>query len=206
LSNEKKDYSFEFVTLGGRVLAGKEVLILYGTRYGSTEGISEKMAEIMKGNEVKVDLFNLKSTPEREVPAFDQYDGLLIGTGIKVGQWTKEVKEFVKKRKEGLNLFNAPKGFFVSSGYAADPEMYEKVKIEYTRDALDKIGVKIDYFDAFGGLMDFTETSRMSWLDKKILKKAAENDPKIDPRGWNDLRDWKQIEKFTLGFIDLLQD
>jgi len=187
-------------------LAGKNVLILYGTRYGSTEGISEKMAEILKANEVKVDLFNLQATPEKEIPAFDPYDGILIGTGIKMGQWTKEVKEFVKRKRDELNSYKTPKGFFVSSGYAADPGMYEKVKIEYTKDALDKIGVKIDYFDAFGGLMDFTETSRMSWLDKKILKKVAESDPKIDPSGWNDLRDWKQIEKFTLGFIDLLQD
>lgn len=93
----------------------------------------------------------------------------------------------------------------MSSGYASDPDMYEKVKIEYTKDVLDRIGVKIDYFDAFGGLMDFTNSSKMSWLDKRILKSVAKNDPKIDPNGWNDLRDWKQIKNFALGFIDLLQ-
>ena len=186
-------------------MIGKKVLILYGTRFGSTEGISENMAEVLKEKEVEVDIFNLKTTPEKEIPPFDKYDGILIGTGIKIAQWTKEVKEFVTKKKNELNSFKNPKGFFVSSGYAADPEMYEKVKIEYTKDVLDKIGVKIDYFDAFGGLMDFTKSSRMSWLDKKILKSVAKSDPKIDSNGLNDLRDWKQIEKFTLGFIDLLQ-
>jgi len=186
-------------------LTGKKVLIVYGTRYGSTEGITERMADLLREKGREVHILNLKTTPERKIPALNQYNGLLIGTGIKVGQWTKEVKEFVEARKDELNSFKKPKGFFVSSGYAADPEKYEKVKIEYTQDALDKIGVKVDCFDAFGGLMDFTKSSRMGWLDKKILKSVAKNDPKIDSRGWNDLRDWKQIERFTLGFNDLIQ-
>lgn len=186
-------------------MTGKKVLILYGTRYGSAEGISEKMADLLREKGAEVDIFNLKTTPEKDIPAFNHYEGILVGTGIKMGQWTKEVKDFVTGKKEELNSFKGRKGFFVSSGYAADPEMYEKVKIEYTKDALGKIGVKIDYFDAFGGLMDFTKSSKMSWLDKKILKSVAKNDPKINLDGWNDLRDWKQIEKFIMGFIDFLQ-
>jgi len=185
-------------------MAGKKVLIVYGTRYGSTEGISEKMAELLRGKGAEVDIFSLKTTAEKEIPKFDHYDGILIGTGIKMGQWTKEVKDFVTKKKEELNSFNGPKGFFVSSGYAANPKMYEKVKNEYTKDALEKTGVKVDSFDAFGGLMDFTKSSRMNWLDKRILKSVAKNDPQISLDGCNDLRDWKQIERFTLGFIDLL--
>ena len=186
-------------------MISKKVLLVYGTRYGSAEEISEKMADLLREKGAEVDIFNLKTTPEKEIPAFNNYDGILVGTGIKMGQWTKEVKDFVTAKKEELNSFKGHRGFFVSSGYAADPEMYEKVKIKYTKDALDKIGVKIDYFDAFGGLMDFTKSSRMSWLDKKILKSVAKNDPKINLNGWSDLRDWQQIEKFILGFIDFLQ-
>ncbi len=29
-------------------MSGKKVLIVYGTRYGSAEGISEKMADLLK--------------------------------------------------------------------------------------------------------------------------------------------------------------
>jgi len=186
-------------------LTGTKILIVYGTRFGSTEGISEKIADMLKEKEMEVNIFNLKTTLKKEIPAFDRYGSILIGTGIKMGQWTKEVREFVTEKKDELNSFQNPKGFFVSSGYAADPDMYEKVKIEYTKYVLDRIGVKIDYFDAFGGLMDFTNSSKMSWLDKRILKSVAKNDPKIDPNGWNDLRDWKQIKNFALGLIDLLQ-
>lgn len=178
---------------------------MFGTRFGSAEGIAEKMAEIIKESGVGVDVFNLKTTHDKDIPDFEQYDGILIGTGIKIGQWTKEVKEFVAKKKGELNAFSGAKGFFVSSGYAADPDMYEKVKKEYIQDVLGKIGAKIEYFEAFGGLMDFTKSSRMSWLDKKVLKKVAKNDPKINLEGWNDLRDWKQIENFTLGFLEQIK-
>ena len=180
----------------------KKVLILFGTRFGSAEGIAEKMAEILREKGICVDTFNLKTTPDKNIPELDRYDGILIGTGIKIGQWTKEVRGFLTQNKDKLNVFAGPKGFFVSSGYAADPDKYEKFKFEYTQDALDKIGVKIDYLEAFGGLMDFTKSSRMSWLDKTVLKKVAKNDPKINLEGLNDLRDWNQIEKFTLGFLN----
>jgi len=182
----------------------KKVLIFFGSRFGGTEGISEKMAEILQEKGVTATVLDLKKTSQSELPDFSAYDGILIGSGIKVGQWTKVVKEFVSDNKDKLNDFQGASGFFVSSGYAADPEMYEKVKIEYTRDTLNKLGVKIDHVEAFGGLMDFTKSSRMSWMEKKLLQQVAKKDPKMDLKGWNDLRDWDKIEDFTLGFVELL--
>ncbi len=184
----------------------KKVLIVYGTRYGSTEGTSEKIAEILKENEINVDIYNLKATPKKEIPNINNYNGVIIGSSIKIGQWTKDVKEFVSNQKESLNSFKGKLGFFVSSGYAALPDMYEKVKTEYTKDALVKLGVeKLDHFDAFGGLMDFTKNSRMSWLEKKLLKMVGkQTGQKEDPKEYNDLRDWKQIEEFANGFLNIL--
>jgi menaquinone-dependent protoporphyrinogen IX oxidase len=180
------------------------VLILYGTRYGGTQGIAEKMAEILKENEIEAVVLDLKTSSPGEIQDFAGFAGILIGSGIKIGQWTKEVKDFVGKMHIALNDFKGAKGFFVSSGYAADPEMYEKVKQEYTLDALAKLGVEIKYVEAFGGLMDFTKSSRMGWMEKKILKQVAKKDPKMDLNGWNDLRDWDKIEAFTRGFAELI--
>lgn len=188
-------------------MSSKKVLILYGTRFGSTEGISEKIAKILGENEVETLVVDLKKPPENDDLAFDSYDGILIGTSIKIGQWTKDVKNFVSKRKDALNSFKGKLGFFVSSGYAAVPEHYDKVKVEYTKDALAKLGVdKVDLFDAFGGLMDLSKTSRMGWLDKKILtmvgkQSGLESDPNKEI---TDLRDWNQIENFAKEFLQLL--
>lgn len=186
----------------------KKVLILYGTRFGGTEGISERIAKILGEQEVDVLVVDLKNPPSSdEYLSFENYDGILIGTSIKIGQWTKDVKNFASKNKDALNSFGGKLGFFASSGYAAVPEHYEKVKVDYTKGALNKLGVnKVDLYDAFGGLMDLSKTSRMGWLDKKILTMVgkqsgleADSDKEI-----TDLRDWNQIEKFTKDFLDLL--
>lgn len=185
----------------------KKVLILYGTRFGATEGVAGKMAELARDNGIQAEVLDLKDLPQDRIPDFTNYDGLMIGSSIKIGQWTKDVKKFVSNYKDQLNAFNGKKGFFVCSAYAADPESYQRVKTEYTLEACNKLGVeKLDLFDAFGGLMDFTETSRMGWLDKKLLKVAAKvaSGEKAEDDSYTDLRDWDQIEKFTLEFFKKL--
>jgi menaquinone-dependent protoporphyrinogen IX oxidase len=188
-------------------MSKKKVLILYGTRYGSTEGISERIEKILKENEIEVLVVDLKRPPKDNTHlAFEEYNGILMGTGIRAGQWTKDAKKFASKNKDELNSFEGKLGFFVSSGYAAVPEQYEKIKTKYTKDALNKLGVeKLDFYEAFGGLMDLSDSSRMSWVEKKILTLVgsqsgleADSDQEI-----TDLRDWDQIEGFAREFIQL---
>lgn len=184
-------------------MSEKKVLIFYGTRYGATEGVAGRMAEIFRENGNQAEVFNLKDLPHDRIPDFSTYDGIMIGSSIKIGQWTKGVKKFVGQKAEDLNRFKGKLGFYVCSGYASNPETYEKVKVEYTTEACQKLGVKkLDMYDAFGGLMDFSETSRMGWLEKRILKMVgqATTGEKAEDNSYNDLRDWDQIEKFTLEF------
>ena len=184
----------------------KKILIFYGTRYGATEGVAGKMSELAKENGIQTDVLNLKDLPDDKIPDFGEYDGIIIGSSIRIGQW-RDVKKFVGNYKDELNSFKGKKGFYVCSAYAADPDSYERVKVEYTKDACEKLGVeKLDLYDAFGGLMDFTETSRMGWLDKKLLKVAAKvaSGEKAEDESYADLRDWEQIEKFTLEFFKKL--
>ncbi|MHA1407459.1 MAG: flavodoxin domain-containing protein [Candidatus Heimdallarchaeaceae archaeon] len=187
-------------------MSEKRLLILYGTRFGATEGVVGKMVELSKNKEVVVDVFNLKDLPEDKIPPFDQYSGILVGSGIKIGQWTKDVKRFIINKRDDLNSFKGKKGFFVCSGYASLPEMYEQIKLEYTKEACEKLGVKMDFYDAFGGLIDFTETSHMGWLEKKLIKIVSQQNSamKVDTKGYNDLRDWEKIKTFTLNFVNSL--
>ncbi len=179
-----------------------KVLVAYGTRYGATQGIAEKMGEWLKDNNIDSDIINVKKD---QWPEIAQYNGLIIGTGIRIGQWIKEMKKFIKKQKNDINTLNGPKVFFVSSGYAAIPERYHEIKEEYCKKALDDLGVTIDNFEAFGGIMNASPDSPVGWLDKKLLKIAGKASPNFDPNGVNDYRDWNQIERFTKEFIQTLQ-
>lgn len=184
----------------------KKLLIIYSTRYGSTEGIAEKMAEIAQEKQIKAEVINLKNTSLNEITDFQNYDGILMGSSIKIGQWTKDMKKFIESKKEAINAYKGIKGFFVSSAFAASPERYEDVKIRFTIAILEKYGVKVDIYEAFGGLLDTTENSKMSWLDKKIMmmvrKREAPPDTEFEPV--IDLRDWDKIEKFTIAFLEKL--
>lgn len=105
-----------------------------------------------------------------------------------------------------IQKFDGTVGFYVCSAYAAIAEQYAKVKEEYIPDKLTEFDVSIDYYDAFGGIIDFSESSRMGWLEKKIMKLAGKQATGVPVESeYTDLRDWDQIEKFALGFLDLFK-
>lgn len=178
-----------------------KALIAYGTRYGATQGIAERMAEWLAENSIDFDLINVKKDPW---PELSEYNGLILASGIRIGQWTKEMKSFIKKNKTEISRFNGPIMFFVSSGYAAIPEKYQEIKEEYCTKAFEDLGVQADAYEAFGGVMNVSSSSNVGWLDKKLLKIAGKESPNFDPDGINDYRDWDKIEEFTKEFIERL--
>lgn len=180
-----------------------KVLIVYGTRYGATEGIAKRMAEWFNTASFEVELINVKKDPW---PDLSQFQGLVLGTGIKIGQWTKEMKNFIKKHNDEISNFKGPKIFFVCSGYAAIPERYQEIKEEYCLKALTNLGASVDDFEAFGGVMDVSPTSNVGWLNKQIIKAVDKQSIDFDPKGINDYRDWEKIEEFTQTFIQRLKN
>ena len=181
----------------------KKVLIAYGTRYGATEGVAIKIAEIFRDKGILAEVINLKE--KLSIDNFDGYAGLIIGSSIKIGQWTKEVKSFVRNMHREIQEFAGPFGFYVCSGYASLSDRYETVKEEYIPDRLVEYGINVDHYDAFGGLVDFSETSKMGWLEKKIMKMVGSQATGLPiETEYTDLRDWDQIEKFALDYIELL--
>ncbi|MFX1283375.1 MAG: flavodoxin domain-containing protein [Promethearchaeota archaeon] len=179
-----------------------KALIAYGTRYGATQGIAEQMVKWLQENAIKSDIINLKKD---SWPELSQYNGIILGSGIKIGQWTKEMKKFMKDNKEEINALKGPKVFFVCSGYAAIPERYQEIKQEYCKNVLVDMGVNVDDYEAFGGVMNVSPDSPVGWLDKKILRIAGKTTPDFDPNGINDSRDWIQIEEFTQKFIRMIK-
>jgi menaquinone-dependent protoporphyrinogen IX oxidase len=60
-------------------------------------------------------------------------------------------------------------------------------------------------YDAFGGVIDFSRSSKMGWLDKKIIGIASKDDSAIKKNKRNDWRDWNQITAFGEKFAELLR-
>ena len=179
------------------------VLIAYGSRYGSTEEIAYKISEYLKDMNVESTVINVKK--EKKQPKLIKYDGVIVGSSIKISKWMNEPKNFLKNNSRELE--NMKLAVFISCiSKINDPEYAQK-------DLLEKIftetGVTPDLYEAFGPLIDMTGNSRMGFLDKMISKTVItglNNDLNLnlDPDGRNDLRDWDKIKEFTEKFVLLL--
>ena len=75
-------------------------LVVYGTRYGTAEEIAEEIFRILKDGNVDVKLFNANEIRDNDIST---YDLIVVGSGIKMGKWTKESKNILKKNQNILS-------------------------------------------------------------------------------------------------------
>ncbi len=187
----------------------KKVLIVYGTRFGSTEEVSQEIAKILEKEGIEPHLVNACKTREREWPSLENFEGILVGSGIRITQWTKEPKKFLENYKKEFEKREKVLGMFVCSALSLQDQA--KAKKMYLEDIMEKIGVKADLYDAFGPVLDFSESSRIGFLDRKMLAAAvkgmaAETGITINEKARNDFRDWDQIRRFAEQFAALVKE
>jgi menaquinone-dependent protoporphyrinogen oxidase len=124
-------------------------LVVYGTRYGTAAEIAEEIAKVIREEGIEVDLLDVKSVKDSDVSL---YDLVVVGSGIKMGKWTKQSLKLLKKNKEALA--NRKVALFVSCGSANE----EKTRPEGQEKYLDEVAQKnlINPPVATGSLAVFT--------------------------------------------------
>ncbi|MHA1268887.1 MAG: flavodoxin domain-containing protein [Candidatus Helarchaeota archaeon] len=186
----------------------KQILIAYATRYGSTEETAKELVKIFKEHEIKTDLLNLKQIKEKKWPLLDNYDGIIVASGIKIGKWTKEALKFLKIFNNKFKSNKKILGLFVScTTCLTDPK---KANNEYLNQIIENLEIKPNLYYTFGPILDFSESSRIGRIAKAILKKVTEKDFElaginVDYNGRNDLRDKNKIREFAEKFISLVK-
>lgn len=179
----------------------KKVLVTYCTRYGSTAEVAEEIAKVFVENGLTATVVNLRENKTDLL--IDDYDGVVVGSSIKAGQWTKEAKNFLKEHKE--KLASKPLALFVCCGDAVEEKLKDKAQSEYLEAILAEVGLESQHYEAFPGVFDFSNETNMGWMDRKILaavmKRRSENASSIDTRSRNDFRDWDAIREFAKRFI-----
>lgn len=137
-----------------------KTLVVYGTKYGCTEKCATMLSEKLTGT---VDLRNLKTAGNVDP---SQYDRVIIGGSIYMGQIQKEVREFCTKN---LAVLQGKKvGLFICSmreGELAENELKTVFPQELVASAVAQ--------GYFGGAFIF---KKMNFLEKMIVKKVANVD------------------------------
>ena len=182
-----------------------KVLILYGTRYGTTKGISDEIENVIKENGITTESYNLIEINHKKIPPLDQYDGIIIGTGIKMGMWTKVVKNFFKNRKDELKQKQDSLAFYVCCGEAQN-DIKNAIE-KYIIPKLEKYGISSVLTDAFAGAYDLREGSAVKGMTRKIVIGIMKDEKGVeDPDGeLYDYRDWDQIRNFASKFANLIK-
>ncbi|MHA1910858.1 MAG: flavodoxin domain-containing protein [Candidatus Kariarchaeaceae archaeon] len=185
----------------------KKILLAYGTRYGATESTINKMAEWMK-EDFTTEIVDLRKTKAKEWPEVEEYEGIIVGSGIRMDRWKKEATKFLVKNKEYLTKNIEKVAVFVSCGTTAEKK-FEEARRKYLKEHFEKNELPYFYSEAFAGVFDFTKETKFGFLTKKLIKSVAEKEMskelEWDFKGKNDFRDWKLIKEFVELFKEKIE-
>jgi menaquinone-dependent protoporphyrinogen oxidase len=177
-----------------------KALIVYGTRYGTTAGTSEIIADTLQQRGFEVEVIDSQKDKIRSISEFDL---VIVGSGIQMGKWTKGPESFLEKFQNELSKKKI--ALFVSCGSAnplsegeqKNKEM-DEAKKKYLEDKAVEYKLKPVALGFFGGCYDF---NKMSWFFRRTLSSIK---PKLEGAGYKesktgvyDLRDFDAIRNWT---------
>jgi menaquinone-dependent protoporphyrinogen oxidase len=183
-----------------------KALIVYGTRYGATANTSEIIAEELRLEGFEVQIINAK---EEKIQSINDYDLLIVGSGIQMGRWTREQDKFLEKFRSELSSKKV--ALFVCCG-SANPLTEGEEKTKEIEDAREK------YLEAkakkhnltpialgfFGGVYDF---NKMSWFLRRTMASVKDQLEEAGYRetdiGTYDLRDMNNIRSWVKNVVKL---
>lgn len=151
-----------------------KTLIVYVTKSGVTEENAKIIADILKANyNFDVDLVNLKTSSK---PDLNQYENIIIGSGVRMGMWYGKAKKFLKN-----NFENKKVAIFLSSGMAGVPESYDEAVSKFINKKLEKFPhLKPVATEAFGGRYsgrfgneDYTDPEKVKFWAIELGKKLS---------------------------------
>ena len=130
-----------------------KALLIYGTRWGSTIKVAEKIGATLKAEGYCVDVVDAKQSPQN----VDSYDLVIVGSGIRADKWTQETLNFIGKNAEALKTKKT--ALFVSCQMAGGKNgSQEKAKKLYLEKTAEQFGLKPVGFGLFGGFLDFSKS------------------------------------------------
>lgn len=180
----------------------KKALVVYGTRWGTAADIAEEIARVIKEEGIEVDLADARKIKHCDVTP---YDLVVVGSGIKMGKWTKKSLKFLKNNKSALA--HKKVALFVSCGAANDEKTAEEGWEKYLK------AVAAEYLEGnpvdlglYGSVYDPEANHGLLFkLTSRFIKKELE-DKGLDPNIRHDYRDWDEIRSWARGLANKLNE
>jgi menaquinone-dependent protoporphyrinogen oxidase len=172
------------------------VLVVHASRYGSTQGIAERIAATLRQHDVETTVMPVQQAGD---PA--DYDAVVIGSAAYYFHWLKRATEFVRRNRAALAarpvwLFSSgPLGTEVKDAQGRDLRVITEPKeIAEFRETIHPR----DHRVFFGAL----DRNKLGLTHRLMLKLPVNRDNALFPLG--DFRDWNDIEAWACGIAEAL--
>jgi menaquinone-dependent protoporphyrinogen oxidase len=150
------------------------VLVAYASKHGSTREIAEVIVRNLREGGIMADLL-----PARDVSSIGEYDSVIIGSAIYVGQWQKDALDLIERAEPVLKTKRV--WLFSSGPIGDDPYPVEEPPI--TCQLLERTGA-IEH-QSFTGKLDRTSLGFGERMIATVVRA-----PEGDFRDWDAIRAW----------------
>jgi menaquinone-dependent protoporphyrinogen oxidase len=187
LGMQQPEVEFVESSCGGENGMSKKVLVAYASKCGSTGEVAEAIGQTLCADGVAVDVRLAK-----EVTDVSDYQAVVAGSAIRMGQWLPDAVKFVETYRGALSQI--PVAYFaVCMTLSEDTEENRREVAGY----LDPVRELLQPVDAasppycskgvglFAGAIDYGKLS----LPLRLMIKAMKV-PEGDFRDWDAIRDW----------------
>ena len=164
------------------------VLVAYGTKYGATAEIAEKIGEVIREAGLDADVLRADRAGDLGL-----YGAVVLGSAVYIGRWRKEAVKFLKANEAALARMPV---WIFSSGPTDEGDPVELVQGWTFPGSLQPIADRIGPRDVavFQGA---TNEERMNFIEKWMLKNVGTQ--------VGDFRDWDAIAAWASGIADELK-
>jgi menaquinone-dependent protoporphyrinogen oxidase len=172
-----------------------QVLIVYGSTYGQTAKIAERLQQLLASRGAFVATFRGDKLPA--TLRLEDYDAILVGASLIRGQYQKYIEQFVIKHRRELQRVTT--AFFAVSGSAAGTASEQQIAFDCMKAFCMKTGWVPTLSASFGGAMSFTKYNvLLRWLMKRISQKKG---GPVDTSRDHELTNWAQVEEFARELV-----
>ncbi|HEU5170465.1 MAG TPA: flavodoxin domain-containing protein [Gemmatimonadales bacterium] len=168
-----------------------DILIVYGTAYGQTERIVQRIAQRLgeQGHRVSV----RRADQPQPLPV-EEYGAVVVAASVLFGKHQRSVRDFVRRRLSRLQA--VPAAFVSVSGAAAgsSPESCKQAQ-GYVQDFLRQTGWRPGVTQTFAGGVPYTRYGPFRrWMMKMISRRTG--GPTDTSRDY-EFTDWDAVDRFA---------
>ncbi len=166
-------------------------LVVFGRRHGSTAKIAEEIGTVLVNEGYDVRVVDAAKETVSEVAG---YDVVIVGSGIRMGKWTRETLDFLERFEADLSEKKV--ALFVSCGYSREPDKVDEARENFLMKVAEKYpSIKPVSLGLFGGVFSFDrygfgERLIFRGIKKDLEKRGVDTSRPYDFRDWEAIREW----------------